>query len=406
MLTRNNTNTTVAASDDVVVASVDVVLASVLLAFLIVGTIFGNSLVCVALYLIRDLRTVTNYFVVSLAVADLLVGFVSMPLWFTTVALQWPSSTSEIYILWICLDIGTATASIMNLAVISLDRYYAITSPFHYPLNITSNRAWVCIVLVWMYALVVSVIRATPLFGKWYSYFVATASFFIPLPVMIFCYARIFSVARVQAAKIRKLDRLNARVLEQSGLEAEKNGHTTDESSSFINNNPRQSSYAATSVSQEIEHSQSVPRKSRVRSHAPYSRPRRALSSDIRAAKTLAIVMGTFILCWAPYIITLLVDVSCSDCIPQSRLLVLAQAVKWLHYSNSTLNPVIYTLLNRTFRNAFKRVLCRSRMNRRAQTQIISHSTERSRYDSYRKVDMANITTGEAVECTEKISVV
>ncbi|EDO35211.1 predicted protein, partial [Nematostella vectensis] len=305
-----------------------VVLASGLLALLIVGTIFGNSLVCAAFYLFRDLRTVTNYFVVSLAIADLLVGFVSMPLWFTYLVFQWPPQNSEIYALWLCFDIATATASIMNLAVISVDRFYAITLPFQYSQKITKKRACLAIVFVWLYAFAVSSSRAISFaipsresraqFSFGYTFFVATASFFVPLPVMIYCYTRIFSVARVQAAKIRELDSV------RSFIESPRNGNS----------------------------------RPVLTSQSSFRLQRRALSTDIKAAKTLAIVMGAFLLCWAPYIIALLLEVSCPRCVPFQDKYTLAKAVKWLVYSNSALNPIIYTALNRAFRDAFKRVLC------------------------------------------------
>lgn len=379
MSVRNDTSGAEATSEDVV-------LASVLLAVLIVGTIFGNTLVCLAFYLIRDLRSVTNYFVVSLAVADLLVGFVSMPLWFTTLTFQWPSpkSTSGVYILWLCLDIATSTASIVNLTAISIDRFYAITSPFKYPVNVTKKRVLICIFLIWLYALAVSVVRATPLFGVWYTYFIASASFFIPLPVMIFCYVCIFRVARIQAVKIRKLDTINAQIVElnESIIDKDANGDLE--------------TLCTTKKEQPI-----------LKNQNSFYRQRRALSSEIKAAKTLAIVMGAFILCWGPYIITLLVERSCPRCIPSSRLGTLARIVKWLHYSNSSLNPIIYTLLNRTFRDAFRRVLCRScrRTGTPSRTQQIAiQSLQHCGFKSCHRPGAVEI--GEALECNEWLTVV
>lgn len=329
MATKSNyTNTTTTGSH-----YEDVILASVVLGLLIIGTIFGNGLVCLAFHKIRTLRTVTNYFVVSLAVADLLVGFVSMPLWFTTVVFNWPISSpaSEVYILWMCLDIASATASIMNLAVISIDRFYAITSPLQYPINLTKKRACIYIILVWAYALGVATIRATPLFGVWYSYFVATASFFVPLPVMVYCYVRIFKVARIQVAKIRKLEKLIA------------HAQRSDEREPL------------TSVS-SLHNTTTL-----VTSSSSYNKQR--FRSEMKAAKTLAIVMGAFILCWTPYIITLIIDVSCKNCIPFTRLKFLAQLVKWLHYSNSLLNPVtngtaIFKSEHRVMRKTSAKVPC------------------------------------------------
>lgn len=415
MLATNNSDILLAATSESTKTeagpdvSEHVALASIPLAFLIVFTIFGNILVCAAFYLCRDLRNVTNYFVVSLAVADLLVGFVCMPFWFTYLIKQWPDRIRdyEFYTLWICLDIVSGTSSIMNLVAISVDRFYAITSPFNYHLKLTKNRARFCIVLVWLYSLIVSGLHINRQ-GDWYAYFVASASFFFPLPILVYSYARIFRVAHAQALKMRSENYGH----ELSEFEPEKNGETT-ETEAFVNTKPRASYSMGTRSSSSGTRFIFHKVRPRLTSQSSVRQMRRVLHTDLKAAKTLAIVMGAFLACWSPYIISMLVTVSCKTCIPLQTNVRIGKAVKWLHYSNSAVNPIIYTLLNRHFRAAFRRILCRYVSGRRFSyvSRLLSHSTPRSSNRSSGNavvnLDKANSKTSvEILVCTEVVTVV
>lgn len=340
-----------------------------------------------------------------MAVADLLVGFVCMPFWFTFLIKQWPDRkrNHEFYTLWICLDIVSGTSSIMNLVAISVDRFYAITSPFNYHLKLTKNRARFCIVFVWLYSITVAGLHIQRK-GDWYAYFVACASFFLPLPVLVYSYARIFRVAHVQALKMRTENYGH----ELSEFEVEKNGDTT-ETAAFVNTKPR-ASYSmrprsSSTSSRFIFHKV----RPRLTSQSSVRQMRRVLHSDLKAAKTLAIVMGAFLACWSPYIISLLVLNSCITCIPVK----IVEAVKWLHYSNSAVNPIIYTLLNRQFRAAFRRILCRYVSGRSFSYfgRFLSHSTPRSisRSSANTVVDLDKANSKSEVEilvCTEVVTVV
>lgn len=75
-----------------------------------------------------------------------------------------------------------------------------------------------------------------------------------------------------------------------------------------------------------------------------------------KAAKTLAIITGAFVVCWLPFFLMALLLPLCGDeCEINDKI---ASFFLWLGYFNSTLNPVIYTVFSPEFRQAFKRLLC------------------------------------------------
>ena len=261
---------------------------------LILLTIFGNSIVCASFYTFRDLRTICNYFIISLALSDILVAILGMPFWLVlqlTDLENQKAITDKLYLFWQCMDIFFCTASIMNLAAVSADRHVAITAPYSYPHVMTPVKAILVICGAWIYALIVSSLRI--LDKKWpapggYQYFVVTASFVLPLFFMIAMYTRIYIVARRHARRIGR-----------------NKNYTT----------------------------------------------------DVKAAKTIAVVIGVFAACWAPYFVSVIGYIKNHHFFP----IIIYKCVKWLKYLNSCLNPILYTCLNKTYRRAFKRLFTRWR---------------------------------------------
>lgn len=76
---------------------------------------------------------------------------------------------------------------------------------------------------------------------------------------------------------------------------------------------------------------------------------------ETKAAKTLAIIVGLFILCWLPFFTMYLIRPFCDNCIND----LLFSILFWLGYCNSAVNPMIYALFSKDFRFAFKRIICK-----------------------------------------------
>ena len=283
---------------------------NVFLVVIIIFALFGNTLVCLACVMSKRLQSFTSAFIISLAVSDILVGAVSMPVWLSVNLTGKPDAVNfpTLYKAWLCFDIVCGTASIMNLVFISIDRFLAVNHPLRYPIIVTRIRIAIGIVFIWIYSVTIAAIN--PLKWPGYPLFVSLASFFVPLLIMVIAYSRIFHVALTHTRSIRRV-------------------HTD----------------------QSITH-RTVGEN---------------FNRDVKAARTLSIVIGAFVACWCPFFVVLLIYTYCKTCRVPPEVYVM---IKWLHYGNSALNPLIYSCLNRNFRAAFKDVLKRIIVNRRMTREL------------------------------------
>ncbi|NXG90346.1 DRD5 protein, partial [Stercorarius parasiticus] len=321
------------------------VAAGSLLALLILWTLFGNVLVCAAIVRYRHLRSkVTNIFIVSLAVSDLLVALLVMP-WkaVAEVAGYWPFGA--FCNVWVAFDIMCSTASILNLCVISVDRYWAISSPFRYERKMTQRLALVMISVAWALSVLISFI---PVQLNWHkamrpsdgtsgsndtlngpsescdsslnrTYAISSSliSFYIPVAIMIVTYTRIYRIAQVQIRRISSLERA-------------------------------------------AEHAQSC-RSSNVDCHH-HTSLKSSIRKETKVLKTLSIIMGVFVCCWLPFFILNCMVPFCESppsdphaglpCVSETTFNIFV----WFGWANSSLNPIIYAF-NADFRKVFSNLL-------------------------------------------------
>ncbi|XP_049915455.1 D(5)-like dopamine receptor [Epinephelus moara] len=235
---------------------------------------------------------------------------------------------------WVAFDIMCSTASILNLCIISMDRYWAISSPFKYERKMTRRFAFLMIGVAWTLSILISFI---PVQLNWHradadnstaenpddcnaslnrTYAISSSliSFYIPVVIMVGTYTRIFRIAQTQIRRISSLERA-------AGPRAQNHRHrasTHDESS------------LKTSFKRET-----------------------------KVLKTLSIIMGVFVFCWLPFFVLNCVVPFCEldkvrepPCVSDTTFSIFV----WFGWANSSLNPVIYAF-NADFRKAFSTIL-------------------------------------------------
>uniref|UniRef100_A0A3Q0RK75 Alpha-2B adrenergic receptor n=1 Tax=Amphilophus citrinellus TaxID=61819 RepID=A0A3Q0RK75_AMPCI len=344
---------------------------AIAITFMMILTIVGNILVIIAVLTSRSLKGAQNLFLVSLAAADILVATLIIP-FSLAYELQgyWAFSTiwCEIYR---ALDVLFCTSSIVHLCAIALDRYLSISRPVSYSIKRTPLRIKAAIVVVW---LISAVISFPPLLTldkseggeevcklnneRWYILYSTIGSFFAPCVIMILVYVRIYQIAKQHT---RCPPGQNCKAV-TGGNPGDKGNlpheHMLQVSQSkgskvqVLNLTCRYKNTMVTSSGTKLV-SEETPKPQ----GTPTSRRKAMLNREKRFTFVLAVVMGVFVICWFPFFFSYSLQAVCPKIcsIPDSLFIFFF----WIGYCNSCLNPVIYTIFNKDFRKAFKKILCR-----------------------------------------------
>ncbi|KAF3836543.1 hypothetical protein F7725_029101 [Dissostichus mawsoni] len=355
---------------------------AMLYSLLILAIVFGNVLVCMAVVRERSLQTTTNYLVVSLAVADLLVASLVMPwaVYLEVVGGAW--LFSRLYCnVFVTLDVMMCTASILNLCAISIDRYTAVVMPVLYNITYRSKkRVSVMIGTVWVLAFTVS---CPLLFG-----FNTTGQRIIfrqasrkvqpgsTAPSVETCLQEETPKAKQDLSPIRikvqgvepsspskpnllseclwrkrpKMNPVNSGlppVDTQNSLTHASCGRTEMEPERGEEEDDENNQNDRPAVRRNCE----VKDLSNGRTHTTV---RWTAQSQINSSRFRSMHARVFLICWLPFFVTHILNTHCRTCyVPPG----LYSAFTWLGYVNSALNPIIYTTFNIEFRRAFIKIL-------------------------------------------------
>ncbi|XP_033149887.1 5-hydroxytryptamine receptor 1A isoform X2 [Drosophila busckii] len=388
----------------------------------------GNILVCLAVALDRKLQNVTNYFLFSLAIADLLVSLFVMPMGAIPAFLgYWPLGFTWCNVYVTC-DVLACSSSILHMCFISLGRYLGIRNPLGSRHRSTKRLAGIKIAIVWAMAMLVSSsitvlglvneknIMPEPnicvINNRAFFVFGSLVAFYIPMLMMVSTYALTIPLLRKKARfaaehpeseLFRRHPNRRASVrtsVSQPQLSYTRNGNgavgstaggeagaTTTATTSCTN------AYGGSSrMNVATIHGQGLGQGSSTGNHQqeqvttiPTAEERRnklrpfkfalnrvatpalnlrrakrnslsanAVATEQKATKVLGLVFFTFVLCWSPFFILNIIFAACPECpVPEQ----VTNTCLWLGYVSSTINPIIYTIFNRTFRAAFIRLL-------------------------------------------------
>lgn len=266
-------------------------------------TIFGNLFILIAVRVNQKLRRIrASILIASLAVADLVVGTIVMPL---AVVQLWTNGRWELgHVLcqiWTAMDVIACTASISTLCVISVDRYIGVARPLEYSYIMTRKKLWISVSCVWLFSILVllatvswndlaaSVISTGNLTRTEvdntkchvsqqldYVIYSVILSFFMPLLIILAFYYRVYRVAQTRKSNFV-----------QAGRGVLKWKRTT------MRTNVKCSSSSVTSANMAYISKLDYNGLNNNDNNKKHN----------KAAVTLGLVVGAFVLCWLPFFV-------------------------------------------------------------------------------------------------------
>ncbi|KAI5622093.1 alpha-2B adrenergic receptor [Silurus asotus] len=359
-------------------------------------TIVGNVLVIIAVLTSRSLRRPQNLFLVSLAVADILVAMFIIPFSLANELMGYWCFSSVLCEIYLALDVLFCTSSILHLCAISLDRYFSLEKPLQYRAKRTPCHIKCAISIVWLISAAISFPplvtmnknqeNSSSVDGpqcqlsqeSWYILYSTIGSFFAPCLIMILVYMRIYQIAKQrtrgppgelyhpegtnhsEGTKVFSPSSPSSPIPPQiqppsmqrkAPKKPKKIKNEKRSKQKLVNNNDESSSFDS-----DMEETPATGQKNKEFIDTPnFAKRMSIVIRENRLTFVLAVVIGVFVVCWFPFFFSYSLQAVCPETckLPNPVFTFFF----WLGYCNSCLNPVIYTIFSKDFRRAFKRIL-------------------------------------------------
>ena len=330
-----NSSTTASSKDDHNwVQGLKVVLILTELIVVIVG-LLGNFIVLYAFIFYKKLRSnVTNYFVTSLALSDILTTGLVTPFHLdaTTTDHQWTHG-EFICSLYTTMYLLAVPSSIMNLCAVTVDRYLVLKMPFRYNSLMTPRRAVLIICCLWVYAIVWACLpvmgwkQDLPAVEDGTCYFLTTeeyniamnlVNFILPMVFMAIFWFFIHAIVHQHHKRFQRIERslsLN-----------------TNESSNSSNGDAAQ--------------------MSSLMSSGNHIKEKMTLRRNVRGSRYIGFIVILFYFCWLPSVSLSLIGNLCKSCTPIP--FEVFDVFLALGFLNSALNPFLYPFHDKHFKEAFR----------------------------------------------------
>ncbi|XP_016363744.1 histamine H3 receptor-like [Sinocyclocheilus rhinocerous] len=353
-------------------------LLSVMMVILIAVIVCGNALVIVAFKMDKSLRKQSNYFLLNLAISDFLVGAFCIPVYMPYILTGKWMLGKGLCKLWLVVDYLLCTASVFNIVLISYDRYLSVTKAVSYRAKQgMTHFAVVKIAAVWILAFLLygpAILFWEQLTGKsrvpddecfaefYYTWhFLLSASvveFFSPFLSVAF-----FNISIYLSIRQRRL-----------GSKKESCSPKSQDATNLYGEKAHMSVRICwNSLTLKKKSAEDGEKRSENNGLSMRCVQRSRLRQDKKIAKSLAIIVCVFAVCWAPYTLLMIVRAACrGDCVSHHWY----EVTFWLLWLNSAINPFLYPLCHSSFRRAFFKILC---PRQRSNIPLTAHSSSTHR---------------------------
>uniref|UniRef100_A0A8C1DF89 G-protein coupled receptors family 1 profile domain-containing protein n=1 Tax=Cyprinus carpio carpio TaxID=630221 RepID=A0A8C1DF89_CYPCA len=329
-------------------------LLSVMMVILIAVIVCGNALVIVAFKMDKSLRKQSNYFLLNLAISDFLVGAFCIPVYMPYILTGKWMLGKGLCKLWLVVDYLLCTASVFNIVLISYDRYLSVTKAVSYRAKQGMiHFAVVKIAAVWILAFLLY----GPAILFWEH---LTGKSRVPDDE---CFAEFYYTCIYLNIRQRRL-----------GSKRESCSPKSQDATNLYGEKARMSIQICWN-SMMLKKKSAADGEKRSENDGLSMRcvQRSRLRQDKKIAKSLAIIVCVFAVCWAPYTLLMIVRAACrGDCVSHHWY----EVTFWLLWLNSAINPFLYPLCHSSFRRAFFKILC---PRQRSNIPLTAHSSSTHR---------------------------